>query len=87
MEGKVLPLGVLGGLAGTPVHLLQDLKELASDVRGVTVQHGGVAVKTPRRGESESKKNILQRFKQIQRYLFGRYGVDFESLYCVECEN
>ena len=56
MEGKVLPGGILGGLAGTPVHLLQDLKELASDVRGVTVQHGGVAVKTPRRGESESKK-------------------------------
>ena len=56
MEGKVLPGGILGGLAGTPVHLLQDLKELASDVRGVTVQHGGVAVKTPRRGESESKQ-------------------------------
>ena len=35
---------VLGRLAGTPVDLLQDLGELACDVRGVAVQHRRVAV-------------------------------------------
>jgi len=38
-------LGVLlGGLAGTTVDLLLDLSELASNVSGVAIQHGGVAV-------------------------------------------
>ena len=36
--------GVLGGLAGTPVHLLQDLGELAGNVGGVAVKHRRVAV-------------------------------------------
>merc|ERR1740123_1634979 len=35
---------VLGGLAGTPVHLLQDLGELAGNVRGVPIEHRRVAV-------------------------------------------
>ena len=36
--------GVLGGLAGTPVHLLKDLGELAGNVRGVAIKHWRVAV-------------------------------------------
>merc|ERR1712233_210360 len=36
--------GVLGGLAGTPVHLLQDLCELAGNVGGVAIKHWRVAV-------------------------------------------
>merc|ERR1712165_172336 len=36
--------GVLGGLASTPVNLLHDLSELASNVGGVAVEHWGVAV-------------------------------------------
>ena len=36
--------GVLGGLASTPVNLLHDLGELASNVSGVAVEHWGVAV-------------------------------------------
>ena len=35
---------VLSGLASTPVNLLHDLGELASNVSGVTVEHWGVAV-------------------------------------------
>merc|ERR1739838_1185380 len=35
--------GVLGGLAGTPVHLLKDLGELAGNVRGVAIKHWRVA--------------------------------------------
>merc|ERR1719341_2004912 len=35
---------VLSGLAGTPVNLLKDLGELASNVGGVAVEHWGVAV-------------------------------------------
>merc|ERR1719495_2106487 len=35
---------ILGGLAGTPVNLLKDLGELASNVGGVAVEHWGVAV-------------------------------------------
>merc|ERR1712004_518321 len=35
---------VLGGLAGTPVNLLKDLGELASNVGGVAVEHWRVAV-------------------------------------------
>jgi len=36
--------GVLGGLAGTPVNLLQDLSELASNVGSVAVKHWRVAI-------------------------------------------
>merc|ERR1719348_2613689 len=36
--------GVLGRLAGTPVHLLQDLCELACNVGGVAIKHWRVAV-------------------------------------------
>ena len=36
--------GVLGGLASTPVNLLHDLGELASNMGGVAVEHWGVAV-------------------------------------------
>merc|ERR1719209_871667 len=36
--------GVLRGLAGTPVHLLQDLGELAGNVGGVAIKHRRVAV-------------------------------------------
>merc|ERR1719348_2973028 len=36
--------GVLGGLAGTPVNLLQDLAELAGNVGGVAIKHWRVAV-------------------------------------------
>merc|ERR1712047_225409 len=35
---------ILGGLAGTPVNLLKDLGELASNVGSVAVEHWGVAV-------------------------------------------
>ena len=35
---------VLGGLASTPVNLLHDLGELASNMGGVAVEHWGVAV-------------------------------------------
>merc|ERR1711899_373523 len=35
---------ILSGLAGTPVNLLKDLSELASNVGGVAVKHWGVAV-------------------------------------------
>ena len=35
---------VLGGLSGTPVNLLQDLGELAGNVRGVAIKHRRVAV-------------------------------------------
>merc|ERR1740123_372942 len=35
---------VLGGLSGTPVHLLQDLGELAGNVRGVAIEHRRVSV-------------------------------------------
>merc|ERR1719325_19573 len=35
---------ILSGLAGTPVNLLKDLGELASNVGGVAVEHWGVAV-------------------------------------------
>merc|ERR1712112_488395 len=36
--------GILSGLAGTPVHLLQDLGELAGNVCGVAIEHWRVAV-------------------------------------------
>merc|ERR1712055_1104582 len=36
--------GIFGGLASTPVNLLKDLGELASNVSGVAVEHWGVAV-------------------------------------------
>ena len=35
---------ILGGLSGTPVHLLQDLGELAGNVGGVAIKHRRVAV-------------------------------------------
>ena len=35
---------ILSGLASTPVNLLKDLGELASNVGGVAVEHWGVAV-------------------------------------------
>merc|ERR1719348_1499234 len=36
--------GILSGLAGTPVHLLQNLGELAGNVCGVAIEHWRVAV-------------------------------------------
>ena len=51
--------GVLGGLAGTPVHLLQDLGELAGDVRGVAVKHGRVAVRHLRQKGQRRPTNIF----------------------------
>ena len=71
---------VLGGLSSTPVNLLQDLGELAGNVRGVAIKHRRVAVGHLRKKGDDTRLASVHKWKGLIVEMFERYGVDRHRL-------